>query len=178
MGALMTKRQVVILVLSALALAFALACGGGKAAGDKAGAVNQVLQISPATAQLAPGQSLQFTASGTWEGGLTWTVLPTSGGTITAAGLFTASGTPGAVQVLAVWSRDVRYAATAQATILPPPPTSISTPSLVSASGKRQASTTGASTNTSVAGEAVVPITAKDASQYYELRHGFSLLPH
>jgi hypothetical protein len=158
-------------------LALTLACGGSKAVGDKAGAVNSTLQILPAVVELAPGQSLQFSANGNWNGGLTWAVLPTTAGTITSSGVFTASTSQGPVQILAVWNQDARYTATAQATILPPPPPADSTPTLVSANGAKQGSSSGTSQNASVAGESVPAATATDAAGHSQLRHGFSLQP-
>lgn len=154
-----------------------LGCGGGSASGDKAGAVNRVLQISPAQAELAPGQSIQFSPSGAWDGGLKWTVLPSGAGTISSTGVFTAGTAQGTVQILAVWSQDVRYTATASATILPAPPPAESTPSIALANGNQQTSSTGTSANASVLGESFPATTASSASGHTQLRHGFSPTP-
>ena len=150
-----------------------MACGGGTAVGDKASSVNRVLRLTPATVQVAPGQSLQMSAEGTWDGGLAWTVLPATMGSISSTGLFTAGSTPGPAQIVAVWSQDVRYTAAVAATVLPPAPPAESRPDLVMANGSQQTSATGGSRNMGVAGEAVKAAEATDVSGHSQVRHGF-----
>ena len=75
-----------------------------------------------------------------------------------------------------MWSGDVRYSATAQATILPPPPPTTSKPDVVSASGSQQGSASGAVQNASVVGEPVSARTAADASATSQVRHGYDPL--
>lgn len=161
-----------------LGLLLAQACGGGRAVGDKAGAASSMLQITPAEAQLAPGQSLQLSVQGSWAGGLRWAVVPSTGGTVSSTGLFTASSNQGLVQIVAVWNQDVRYAATAMITILPPPLPAQSTPALISASGNAQGSLTGTIRNTALAGEGIPATTASDTTQLVTVHHGFSLAVH
>ena len=163
---------------AALALAM-LGCGGGsKATGDQVNTANQVMTVSPATATLAPGQTAQFTATIPWGGSATWAVLPAAGGTFSGNGLFTASSAQGQYRIVAMWNNDVRYTATATATILPPAPPADSTPDIVSASGAQQTGSTGQSKNSVVVGEAVPAKTATDASGTLVLRHGFRPAGH
>ncbi len=163
---------------AALALAM-LGCGGGsKATGDQVNTSNQVMTVSPATATLAPGQTTQFTATIPWGGSATWAVLPATGGTFSGNGLFTASATQGTYRIVAMWSTDVRYTATATATVLPQAPPAESSPDLVSASGAQQTGSPGQSKNSVVVGEAVPARTATDASGTLQLRHGFRPAGH
>ena len=169
----MSLRSLALLLPAAL-LVSALGCGGGsRATGDQVNTANQVMTVSPAVASLAPGQTLQFTATIPWGGSATWAVLPGTGGTFSGNGLFTAASVQGQYRIVAMWNSDVRYTATATATILPPAPPADSTPDIVSASGAQQTGTTGQSKNTAVVGEAVPAKTATDASGTLLLRHGF-----
>lgn len=169
----MMQRSLSLLVPSALLLA-TLGCGGGShATGDQAGTVNQVMTVSPAVATVAPGQTLQFTATIPWGGTATWSVLPATGGTFMGNGLFTASVTQGQYRIVAMWNSDVRYTASATATILPPPPPAESTPDLVSASGVQSSGGTVPIRNTAVVGETVPATRATDGSGTLQLRHGF-----
>jgi len=159
--------------LGTLALLLA-ACGGTTHnTADRAGNVNQAMTVSPATAYLMPGQTAQFTANIPWEGHALWAVTPLSGGTLNANGLFTASGAPGSYTIIAMWSGDVRYTATAKATVLPPPLPAVSSPNLVSASGAQQASATGQTRNSTVVGEPVPAIRSANAGGTIQVRHGF-----
>ena len=162
------------LLLPAAMLMAALGCGGGShATGDQVNTANQVMTVSPAVATVAPGQTLQFTATIPWGGSATWAVLPATGGFFSGNGLFTASGIQGTYRIVAIWNSDVRYTASATATILPPAPPADSTPDLVSASGAQQSGASSQSKNTAVVGEAVPATRAADASGTLQLRHGF-----
>jgi hypothetical protein len=83
------------------------------------------LSLAPSTASLAPGGSIQFTASGTWsEGGsgvpsVTYTA---TGGTISASGLYTAGSTAGTFKVTAKHSGGT-LTATATVTVTAAAPT-------------------------------------------------------
>jgi len=105
-------------------------------------------------------------------------VLPTTGGSFSGNGLFTASATQGQYRIVAMWNSDVRYTASATAIILPPPAPAESSADLVSASGALQTAATGQSKNTAVVGEAVPAKRATDASGTLELRHGFRPAGH
>ncbi len=172
-------RRSLSLLLPAGLLLVALGCGGGShATGDQVNTANQVMTLSPATATLAPGQTVQFTAVIPWGGSATWAVLPATGGTFSGNGLFTASVTQGTYRIVAMWNTDVRYTATASATILAPAPAADSTPDIVSASGAQQSGASGQSKNTAVVGEAVPAKRANDASGTLQLRHGFRPAGH
>ena len=173
----MIRRSLTCLLPAALLLA-ALGCGGTRSTGDQVNTANQVMTVSPAVASLAPGQTLQFTATIPWGGAATWSVLPATGGTFSGNGMFTAAATQGQYRIVAMWNSDVRYTATATATVLPPPPPAESSPDLVSASGALQTTATGQSRNTAVVGEAVPAKRATDASGTLELRHGFRPAGH
>ncbi len=167
-----TPRLRTLLPTSALLL---LACGGGdRTTGDRLATINQVMTVSPAEATLSVGQSLQFTAVIPWGGTATWSVVPATGGTFTPGGLFTAASAPGSYRIVAMWNGDVRYTASAQATVLPPPPPAVSRPDVVSANGSQQGSASGAVQNAAVVGEPMVVRTAADASATVQVRHGYT----
>ncbi len=158
---------------SAVLLAI-LGCGGGnRDTGDHVGTVNQVMTVSPASATVAPGQTIQFTASIPWGGSAIWSVLPASGGTFTTGGLFTAAMVPGEYRVVAMWSGDVRYTAMARVTVLLPPPASVSSTNLVNASGAQQGSQGPLVQNAAIVGEPVAVVIVLDASGTVRVRHGF-----
>jgi len=153
----------------------ALACGGGsRSTGDQVATANLVLAITPAVASVAPGQNLQFSANTPWGSGVTWSVQPATGGSINAAGLFTASSTPGQCLVLAMWNNDVRYTASATVTILPPPPAAVISPALVQASGVQQTVPGTGIAHAAVVGESVPATNAVGSvDPSVKVRHGF-----
>lgn len=165
--------------LGSLMLFATLGCGGlgDKSGGDRAGQLNGKFQISPATATVISGQTVHFSASGPWGSGATWAVQPAGAGTIDAAGNFTASSTLGTCQIVALWTKDVRYTATAAVSIVAPGPPAVITPNLVQASGRPQASSNGVIRNTPVMGEAVPVQKAASATGSIEVRHGFEPPP-
>ena len=159
---------------SALALgALLLGCGGATRPGDHVATINWTLKVEPSAPQLAPGQTVQFSASTPWGHEAVWAVMPAAAGTFSPAGLFTAT-TPGACKVYAVWSKDVRYTASTDLTILPAPPPQVISPNLVQASGNHQAVP---GTNVShglVLGEIVPASTVVAADDpTLRVRHGF-----
>jgi hypothetical protein len=103
------KRIALALSLIALSLvAFALTgCGGGNSVvtppppGTK-------LSVSPAAITLDAGAAATFagvfTPSAPTGGSLTWSVIAVDGGTITGAGVYTASSTAGTYNVIATWT--------------------------------------------------------------------------
>lgn len=152
-----------------------LACGGAdRRSGDRAGTENLILTVSPAQASLAPGQSIQFSATSPWGQEVVWTVLPATGGTFTPAGVFTASATQGHYTIVARLSQDIRYTGTALATVLPPPAPPEISPDVVSASGSSQASASGAIQHAAVVGEPHVITQVADSTQTSTVRHGFN----
>ncbi len=163
------------LLLPAALLLSALGCrGGSNTTGDPVAPINLVLAITPGTVSVAPGQTLQFSANAPLGNGITWSVQPATGGSITSAGLFTASSTQGQYQVLAMWNRDVRYTASATVTILPPPPVAVITPTLVQASGVQQTVPGTGIAHAVVVGESVPATNAVGSvDPNVKVRHGF-----
>lgn len=160
-------------LLPAFLLLLGLGCFGTNRSSDRAGAVNGNMAILPEAPSLLPGQTVQFSASVPWEGGVTWSVLPASAGTISATGLFTASAAPGAATVFAVWSKDVRYTASTGVNVLPPPAPAESSPNLAQASGAQQTAGAGIA-NAALVGEAVPSTTSVSANGAIQVRHGFT----
>jgi len=165
-----------MLLLLAILTFGSLRCGGTPTSGDRAGQLNGHFQITPSEATGVPGQMFRFQATSSWGDGAVWSVLPDTGGTIDAAGTFTAS-TPGEYQILAMWRRDVRYTATATVTVVPPPPPAHLALGMVQAFGHRQGSADGFVRNAPVIGEPLPAQTAASASGTVQLRHGFHLPP-
>jgi hypothetical protein len=80
------------------------------------------LSLTPASASLQTGTTQQFSVAGTWSDGSTTTPAVTysaTGGTITAAGLYTAGSTVGSFRVIAV-QQGGTLADTSAVTITPP----------------------------------------------------------
>lgn len=165
-------------LLGALLAFAALGCGGGaKSSGDHAGQLNGKFQITPGAATVIAGQTVHFSASGPWGGGATWSVQPAAAGAIDASGAFTAAANLGTCQIVAMWTRDVRYTATATVLIVAPGPPAVINPSLVQASGHSQATGDGAARNALVVGEAVPAQKAASATGSLQVRHGFEPPP-
>ena len=164
----------VLAATGALLLA-TLGCGGGsRSTGDQVATANLVLVITPGTASVAPGQTLQFSANSPLGNGVTWSVQPATGGSINASGLFTAATTPVQCQVLAMWNSDVRYTASATVTILPPPPIAVISPTLVQASGVQQTVPGTGIAHAAVVGESVPATNAVGSvDPTVKVRHGF-----
>jgi hypothetical protein len=85
---------------------FISACGGSSPdAGTSAPPAGQtvVVQTAPAQIEVAPGATVKFTAevTGTAETSVRWTVAEADGGTVDAAGLYTAPATEGTFHVQA-----------------------------------------------------------------------------
>jgi hypothetical protein len=164
-----------IFAATAALLLATLGCGGGtRSTGDQVATANLVLAITPGAASVAPGQTLQFSANTPWGNGVTWSVQPATGGSISSAGLFTASSAQGQCQVLAMWNNDVRYTASALVTILPPPPVTVITPALVQASGVQQTVPGTGIAHAAVVGESVPATNAVGSvDPSVKVRHGF-----
>ena len=169
------RRSSYLLAATAALLLGTLGCGGGShATGDQVATANLVLVITPGTASVAPGQTLQFSANSPLGNGVTWSVQPATGGSINASGLFTAATTPVQCQVLAMWNSDVRYTASATVTILPPPPIAVISPTLVQASGVQQTVPGTGIAHAAVVGESVPATNAVGSvDPTVKVRHGF-----
>jgi len=154
--------------------ALLLGCAGNQTPGDRAGTVNWTLKVEPSAPTLTVGQTLQFRASAPWGGESLWSVLPSTAGTITPTGLFTAGSEPATCTVLAVWKRDIRYTASASVRVLAQPPPAVSSPNLVQASGVQQIVVGTGTTNAALVGETVAVTTSATSSEAIRVRHGFS----
>ncbi|WLT31442.1 Ig-like domain-containing protein [Geothrix sp. PMB-07] len=168
----MMLRRFLPLVL--VLLPMFLGCFGTNKSSDRAGTVNGNMTILPEAPSLLPGQTVQFSAGTPWGQEVTWSVLPASAGTISTTGLFTASATPGAATVFAVWTKDVRYTASTGVSVLPPPAPAEISPNLTQASGAQQVVTGTDTTNAAVVGETVPSVTAVSVNGAIKVRHGFN----
>jgi len=104
-------------ISSTLGLAMLLAvfgCGGG-GGGSPPGSVN----INPKNVTLTLGDNQTFgaTITGSPGAGVTWAVAEPGGGTITAAGFYTAPGAPGTYHVVATSQLDPTQTAAATITV-------------------------------------------------------------
>src|SRR5262245_8608861 len=90
--------------------------GGGVVGGAGGGVASVVVTVEPVTANLSPGGTQAFTATvtGASNTAVTWSA---SGGTITAAGLYTAPPTGGNYVVRATSTADARSTGTALVTV-------------------------------------------------------------
>jgi hypothetical protein len=86
--------------------------------------VSVAIVVSPQTASVAAGGTVQLTATvtGAADAGATWSVAEAGGGTVSATGLYKAPGTAGAYHVVAKSAADPSKSATATVTVEPPPP--------------------------------------------------------
>jgi hypothetical protein len=166
-----------ILLGCLLTITFA-GCGGGgsQALTPPAGQPNPLL-ITPAFATVVEGQTAVFTTNST-TGNVTWAVVPGTGGSINAAGTFTASSSVGQVQILARWSPAdsgilTSTSAAATVSVVVPPLPAVSSSSYAQASGTQQAANGTTLTNASVVGEAFPASLAASANQSEQLRDGF-----
>ena len=100
----MTHRSIVALGIAAL---LTTACGGSTSdatGGTPPAGQAIVVATSPAEADVAPGGTVKFGAqvTGTADGSVTWQVAEADGGTVDAAGLYTAPAIEGTFHVRAV----------------------------------------------------------------------------
>ena len=155
------KVTVAIVVVSALLLLSG--CGGGSSSSSANGVS---VTISPASASLNQGQTVQFTAavSGSSNTGVTWQVNGTTGGsastgTVSTTGLYTAPSTINAatvVTVTAVAQADTTKTALATVTLNPPPapytPGIIVNPTSITLNGGAQVTFTAAANGAPISG--------------------------
>jgi hypothetical protein len=107
-------------------LGFVFACGGGKSSPPPPPAPLSIsLAISPSGASLWTGgtQAFSATVTGSTNQAVTWSVVEAAGGSISAAGLYTAPGTAGSFHVKAASVADPTKSAQAPVSVslLPPP---------------------------------------------------------
>ena len=124
-GTTLKTRRNATAMLAALVTALT-ACASG--ASSDAFVDPDSLAIVPAALELAPGDSIQFTAAmaGAPVVDLVWHVEESGGGTVTPAGLYTAADTVGTYHVVATPVADASKATSAIITVktspAPPPP--------------------------------------------------------
>lgn len=155
-------------------------CGGGF---PNPGPSSTSVSVNPTSITVAAGSTTAFTAlyapSAPAGGSLTWSVLPATGGTITSAGVYTASGTSGAYNVVATWTptspaAGVTISGSATVEVLPVPQLGVQlNPNFIQASGANQAS--GSIQNGAVAGQLVPSVTVTDSSGNVQTRSGFTV---
>jgi hypothetical protein len=134
------------------------------------------LTVQPATPSLFPGQSLQFTLAVTGQtvSGVSWSALPTTGGTMAATGLFTASAIPGTYTITAQLNQNAQLTATTTLTILPVPPASRVSVNLIEAKGADQSGGNGVLNNDAIVGEPFQSQVSSNPSGSVSVRHGFT----
>jgi hypothetical protein len=151
-------------------------CGGGF---PKPETPSYNVSVSPSSATVAAGSTttfaVVFTPSSPEGGSLTWSVNPPLGGTITSAGVYTASGTVGNYKVVATWTQPgAIISGSAAVDVLPPPQLGAElNPDLIQASGAIQAS--GTIQNAAFIGQLVPAVISTDANGNVEVLSGFSV---
>jgi hypothetical protein len=154
---------------------------GCREAGNAPSGFASMVSVSPSSMTVAAGSTSRFTASFTpslAEGGtVTWSVNPANGGTITNAGVYTASATAGKYTVVATWTNPfvgTTMSSSATVEVLPVPQTeAVLNTDFVGASGTAQAY--GSIQNTAIAGQLVPSMTSTDASGNVQTRSGFTI---
>jgi hypothetical protein len=175
----MIGRKPVTLAL--LLIAFGLTGCSGGFFGSKAPAAVTKLSVDPAAITVDAGSTTTFTGVfapvSPTDGSLTWSITPVDGGTITDAGVYTASATAGPYTILATWTPPNSTAAVilkgsaSVAVLAVPQLDSVISPDQVQASGGNQ--TAGAIQNGAVVGEGIPAVLAVDSSGDIQVRSGF-----
>jgi len=121
-----TKKLVAFLV-TAGALTIVAGCGGGSGGGGGSTSSNPTVisvtaSCSPASISTSQTSTCSATVTGTgsYSSAVTWSVSPTSIGTVSSAGVFTPSGA-GAATITATSTQDATKSGTATVTVTPPP---------------------------------------------------------
>ncbi len=141
------------------------------------------LSVTPAKVTVAAGSTTDFkgvfTPTAPTGGSLTWSVAPATAGTVSSAGVFTASSNPGKYSVIATWTPAVVTAkvviidGSAKVEILAVPQlASVNSPDMVQASGGSQ--TNGAIQNVAIVGQPFPSVTSEDAAGNIQVRTGFT----
>lgn len=117
-----TRRE---LLLASLLSTSLLACTGDAQPVSPAGAAQAVnVAVTPSQVDVAPSATVAFAAvvTGTANTNVTWNVQEVDGGTVDAAGLYTAPGSAGTFHVVATSSADPTKQGAATVTVTAPPP--------------------------------------------------------
>lgn len=161
-----------------------IGCGGGHTTvTPPPPAKVTTLTVSPASISAPAGSATTFTGvfapTAPAGGSLTWSITPVDGGTITGAGIYTASSTAGKYSILATWtpsisSKAVILKGSAAVNLLAVPQLdAVITPDQVQASGATQSA--GAIQNGAVAGQGIPSLVSTDAGGNTQVLSGFAL---
>ena len=182
--AVVSSKARILLFIISIALPFATptltSCGSGSSFENGFPNPNPLplkLTVSPSPVTVPVNSTTTFSASPNPPKGfsLTWSVSPTSGGSITNAGVYTASETAGSCAVVATWipsnpSAGSRITGSAMVTVLQPVALNSD---LTQASGALQVSTT--FQNNAIVGEIVPAVKSVDPSGNRQLQSGFPI---
>ena len=180
--ATLNRNERALRIFVAVALIFFVAgltdCGSGSATEN--GFPNPkplpvTLTVEPSPVTVAAGSTTTFSASPSPPPGFSvvWSVSPSTAGTITNSGVFTASGTAGTSVVVATWLplnplTGKTTTGSASVTVLQPTPPSTD---MTQASGVIQVS--GTIENAAIAGESLGSVVSTDPSGNSQTRSGF-----
>jgi hypothetical protein len=162
--------------------AFILALAGCGGHSSNAFPASTTLYVNPSTITVAAGSIIRFTAvygpAPPAGGSLSWSVAPISAGTITEAGIYTASATAGQYLIIGTWTPTHPYIVSilrgsAKVDVLAVPQfDSVISPGLVQASGANQVS--GAIQNAAVTGQGISSVFSEDPGGNIRVRSGFT----
>ncbi len=141
------------------------------------------VSVNPSSSIVAAGSTSLFTVmyapSAPADGSLTWSVIPATGGTITSAGVYTASGTSGIYAVVATWTPSnaaagIIISGLATVDVIPAPQVGeMLDPNFIQASGANQVS--GMVQNGAIAGQLIPSVTSTDPSGNVQTRSGLNV---
>ena len=171
---------VAILLALALVIACQTGCGTGSVAENgfpNPSPLPLILTVNPSSITVPVGSTTTFTASPGPPSGfsLVWSVSPSSGGTITNSGVYTASETAASYAVIATWvptnpSVGNRITGSAMVTVLRPVGLNVD---LTEASGA--IATSGPIQNAAIVGENLSAVTSTDPTGKTQARSGFPI---
>ena len=184
-----TASAITLPILAGVLLFTTWACSGGSSGSTSSGTSSSTsgtpsggssggstATLQPANATVTEGQTLQYQVTpAPATGTATWVVQPASGGTLTAAGLFTATGTPGAYTIVCEGTGGSTLATT-QVTIQAAAAPAVVTPNALAAPGGQATSASGLNLS-SVLGESFPAVMSEDASGLYQIRSDFDPVP-
>lgn len=160
-------------------------CGGGfRDPTSPSYSVSVNLSVNPASTTVAAGSTTTFTASFTPSlpkgGSLAWSVNPPTGGTITGAGIYTASEKAGNCTVVATWTPSnplagaTRISGSAMVKVLrvSQPVAKLNT-NFIQASGAIQVF--GTIQNAAIVGQSVPSVISTDPNGNVQSRSGFTI---
>jgi hypothetical protein len=183
----MSDRDAVVMiwlnqiVRAPLLIALGLAgCAGGFAGSTTS---STKLSVKPSSVTVAAGSTTAFTAvfapTVSATGSLTWSVSPVNAGTITGAGIYTASATAGPNTIIATWTPVIATASaliirgSARVEVLAVPQLdSMININLVQASGANQ--TNAVIQNGVIVGQGIPSIISIDSGGNIQVRSGFT----